>query len=342
MITSTHPGEELLRVVMMGHIHFQSLWAGIELSIFEMLAANGPMDLETLQKKTELADHPIKMVMANLCALGFVELRGKQYQNTDVAKEFLLKDSPKSIVAVMGWQARIVWPGIEDYVRSLRENTNVGLERFKGEGNLYQRLAQNPELEKVFQDAMAGMQSNQYVAKSLDLARYRHLCDCGGGAGRNALEIATRNPTLKVTIFDQPTVCDRAQENIAARGLTDRVTTHKGNFLTDPFPAGIDCVLYAHISTIWSEANNTKIFTNAYKALPEGGSFMIYTAVANDQHTGPIYVTPGSVYFHALATGEGFMYSAADYEKMLRAAGFGKVTVNDDLPLAHAVITATK
>ncbi len=336
-------GEELLRLVMFGHLHFQSLWAGIELKVFEILEQHGDQTLHELAERVGLAHQPAKMVVANLAALGLVEKRGEAYANGPLAKRFLLPTSAASIVEVVRWQARIVYPGIEEYVRALRENTNVGVERFPGPGRtLYERLTANPELEKVFQDAMAGMPSNRFLADHIPLDATRHLCDCGGGAGRNAIDLARRNPGLRVTIFDQPTVCEKARANIAAAGLEGRVSVSPGNFLQDPFPPGIDGVLYSHIASIWSQATDTAVFRRAREALPSGGRFFLYNMVARDDHSGPLSVTCGSVYFHALATGEGFMHSAAEYRAMLAEAGFARVEVVGGLPVSHALVIGTK
>jgi hypothetical protein len=340
---SSIQGEELLRLVMFGHLHFQSLWAGVELGVFDAIARKGPRTLDDLAADTDLAHQPVRMVAANLAALGLLERKGDAYDNGPLARRFLLSSSEQTLVPVIRWQARIVYPGIEEYVRSLRENRNVGLERFEGKGTtLYERLVAQPALEKVFQDAMASMPSNRFLADHLPLGGVGHLCDCGGGNGRNAIALSTRHPGLRVTVFDQPSVCAKARDNVAAHGASDRVSTHEGNFLTDAFPAGIDAVLYSHIASIWSEATNVAVFRRAREALAPGGRFFVYNMVANDEHTGPLSVTCGSVYFHALATGEGFMHSERDYRRMLDAAGFGSVTAVSGLPVSHALVIGTK
>ncbi len=328
---------------MFGHLHFQSLWAGVDLGVFDIVEDRGPLTLEQLAAATRLALQPARIVVANLSALGLLERRGDTYANSPVAARLLREKSPDSIVDVIRWQARIVYPGIEDYVRSLRDNTNVGLERFRGPGRtLYERLTADPELERVFQDAMAAMPSNRFVAEHLPLTGRRHLCDCGGGAGRNAIELAEKHPALRVTVFDQPTICEKARANAAAKGLQDRVDAHPGDFLTDPFPPGIDAVLYSHIASIWSRETNVAVFRRAREALPPGGAFLVYNMVARDDHTGPLSVTVGSVYFHALATGEGFMHSAADYRAMLEEAGYRDVQVIGGLPVSHALVIGTR
>lgn len=332
-------GQELLHLVMFGHLHFQSLWAGIDLGVFEALAARGPLTLAEVAEAAGIGHKPAHVVMSNLVALGLVEKRGEAFAERPVARRYLLAGSEDSVVDVLRWQALIVYGPAEDYVRSLREDTNVGLSRFPGTGaTLYERLAQRPGLEEVFQSAMARMPSNRFLPGALPLAGVTHLCDCGGGAGRNAVALAREHPGLRVTIFDQASVCAKARENVAAQGLGDRIDTHAGDFLHDPFPPGIDAVLYSHIGSIWSRRTNVGVFRRACEALPPGGRFFIFGMVPRDDHSGPLSVTTGSVYFQALASGEGMMHSAVDYADMLREAGFGATEIVRGLPVSHAVV----
>lgn len=335
-------GQELLQLVMFGQMHFQSLWAGIDLGIFEILKP-GPQTITQIAEGAGIALQPARIVMSNLVALGFVDRQGEAYANGPLAERFLVKSGQDSVVDVMGWLARIVYVGVTDYPRSLRENRAVGLERFPGTGTtLYERLVSDPELEKVFQDAMSGMPSNRFLADLIPLEGRKQLCDCGGGAGRNAVALVKANPGLQVTIFDQPSVCAKARENVDSHGLADRISTYDGNFLEDSFPPGMDSILYSHIGSIWSHETNVRVFRRAAQALPPGGRFYIYNMVAADDHSGPLSVTCGSVYFHGLATGEGLMHSAADYGAMLLEAGFSSVELLRDLPVSHALVIGTR
>ena len=142
-------GQGLLHLVMFGHLHFQSLWAGIDLGVFEALAAKGPLTLDRIAEEAGVALQPARIVMSNLVALGLVEKQGEAFANGPIARRFLLAAAEDSVVDVMRWQALIVYGPAEDYVRSLRQNANVGLERFPGAGRtLYERLAQRPELRR--------------------------------------------------------------------------------------------------------------------------------------------------------------------------------------------------
>ena len=78
---------------------------------------------------------------------------------------------PGNIVDIVKWQNLINYRAMFRFYDSIRANTNVGLETFDGEGQtLYQRPAHKPELERVFQNAMAAIsvQANAMLAEFVD------------------------------------------------------------------------------------------------------------------------------------------------------------------------------
>jgi cyclopropane fatty-acyl-phospholipid synthase-like methyltransferase len=259
-------------------------------------------------------------------------------------EQLVVSDSPQSMVDILGWQAHIVYPGEMDFLESLRRNTNVGLSRFPGnETNLYQRLAHDPVLEKVFHRAMSSLSrsANAMLAKSVDFKGISQLTDAGGGDGTNAIALARAHPNLRIAVFDAPSVCQLAQRNFENAGLADRLRAHPGNLFATPFPSGTDCILFAHMMTIWSLEKDTVLLTRAYEALPAGGRVIIFNMMGNDDEDGPLATALGSPYFLSIATGEGMLYSWREYETCLSKAGF-KQTQRLALPRNHGVLVGIK
>ena len=60
-----------------------------------------------------------------------------------------------------------------------------------------------------------------------------------------------------------------------------------------------------------------------------------------DDEMGPLTAAIGSPYFLTLATGEGMLYTANEYESWMREVGFTKVR-RILLPKDHAVIVGIK
>ncbi len=219
-----------------------------------------------------------------------------------------------------------------------------GLEEFPGdEPTLYQRLAHQPELERIFQDAMQGISvhGNQVLADCVDFSNVRYLVDVGGGNGTNVMTLARKYPSLRASVFDSPTVCRIATENIKAAGLADRVNALPGNCFENAFPEGADCILFAHFFTIWSEKQNRALLEKCYRSLPPGGMVVVFNMMQSDDEDGPFSAALGSPYFITLATGEGMLYTWQEYETWMKEAGFSQVQ-RQCLPSDHGAIFGKK
>ncbi len=332
-------------LIAQGHSAFQLLWAGVELGLFDALSRQPGTTKGELETAINLAPYPGRVLLTGLAALGLIVKDGEHYRNSALAESLLVQGKPDSIAPVLGWQAHIVYPGLQDFLASLRAGTNVALQHFPGNGNtLYERLVSHPKLELIFQRAMSALsaQANRRIVDAYDLGRFTHVVDAGGGDGTNAIALARRYPNLRVTVYDSESVCSIAQQRIADAGLGDRVFTWVGNFLDDPFPPGVDAILFCHIFTIWSMEHNLELLRKCAQALPADGAVVLFNMMGDDDDTGPLSTALGSPYFLAIATGEGMLHSWQDYEQAMLAAGFSKITRVDDLPLNHGLLVARK
>ncbi|HDZ77802.1 MAG TPA: methyltransferase [Gammaproteobacteria bacterium] len=327
-----------------GHTAFQLLWAGIELGVFSFLSRRPRAGSAEIAEESQLQLQPARILLTGLTALKLIIKDDDSYTNSGLVEQLISPDSPENMADVLGWQRYIVYPGEVDFVASLQQGRNVGLSRFQGsEDTLYERLAHDPALEKIFQDSMSSLSrsANIMLANQVDFSGIHHLVDAGGGDGTNAITLAKAHPALKVTVFDSPSVCERAAANIEMAGLTDRVSTHSGNFFTDNFPGGSDCILFSHILTIWSREHNIELLKRAREALPDGGRVMIFNMMSNDAGDGPLVTALGSPYFLTIASGEGMMYSWMEYEEFLISAGFLQ-SERLELPKDHGVLVGIR
>jgi len=332
-------------LVAQGHSAFQLLWSGVQLGLFDTLSRHPGATAEQLCESLELQPYPCRVLLIGLAALGLIVKADERFRNSAVAERVLVRDKPDSMAPVLGWQADIVYPGLQDFLPSLRAGQNLGLSRFPGAGEtLYERLVSHPELEQVFQDAMSALsrQANRLIVDAFDFGSFAHVVDAGGGDGTNAIALARRYPSLQVTVYDSESVCQIAREKIAAAGLGDRVFTCVGNFLQDPFPAGVDAILFCHILTIWSMQRNLELLRKCWRALPDDGAVVVFNMMGDDDDTGPVGTALGSPYFLAIATGEGMLHARKDYQQAMLEAGFTRVDEVAGLPLNHGMLVAHK
>jgi cyclopropane fatty-acyl-phospholipid synthase-like methyltransferase len=333
-----------LFLVLGGHIYFQTLSAAVRLDLFTLLAQRGELTRAEIAAALGVQEKPIRILLLGCSALGLLRKSGDRYSNGALAGQLLVRNAPGNITAVVEWQHFINYKAMYHFHDAIRENKNVGLKEFDGdEKTLYERLVHHPDLETIFQNAMQAIsvQANASLAQYVDFSHVKHLVDVGGGNGSNIITLARKYPSLRATVFDSPSVCQIARENIEQAGLADRLDAVPGNCFTDPFPRGIDCLLFAHFFTIWSEEQNRSLLKKAHDALPPGGSVLIFNMMQSDDETGPLSAALGSPYFLTLATGEGMLYTWREYETWMRDAGFARVS-KQALPRDHGVIIGVK
>ncbi|WGS87159.1 methyltransferase [Methylomonas sp. UP202] len=335
---------EELALIAGGHTAFQLLWAGVQLKLFDFLSEKGPISGSDIQMELGLAPQPTRILLIGLTALRLVKKDGNLYRNSPIVEQLLVSHSEDNMIDILGWQNFIVYPGEMDFVESLRQNKNIGLNRFQEPGDtLYARLSNDPGLEIVFHNAMQSLSNsaNRLLMSSVNFNNIKHIVDAGGGSGENSIKLATSFPHMKVTIFDNPTVCEIARQNIIKSDVSGRVSVYPGDFFKDDFPKGIDCVFLGHIMTIWSIEKGRLLLKKIYNALPKEGKVIIFNMMGNDDDSGPIVTALGSPYFLTIATGEGMLYSWSDYENLLIEAGFHDIS-KQILPKEHGVIIGCK
>lgn len=333
-----------LVLIACGHTASQLLWAGVQLGVFDTLSATPDLTRDQIAEKIGLQSQPARILMTGLAALRLVQKDGDFFRNSAAAEKLLTRASSDNMIDVLGWQIHIVYPTAVDLIDSLKQFKNVGLRHFKGDAdNIYHRLPYNPFIEKVFHDAMQSLSNsaNAALAKLPIFGDIKHMVDAGGGAGQNAIALVKAHPHLRVTVFDGASACELAKENINKAGLSGQIDTWPGDFFIDPFPPGIDAVLFGHMMTIWSPERDTGLLRRAHDALPVGGRVLVFNMMGDDDEIGPMSAAMGSPYFLTTATGQGMMYSWREHESFLAAAGF-KQTERHVLPKDHGLLVGIK
>lgn len=314
-----------LTLYMMGHSAFQYLYSGLELGLFELLLQNPDMRREDIASKLKLEELPSRCLLFGLTALGLVTKTKGVYSNSAFITDACNAGKLDLLKKVSRFQALIVYPGQLDFLESLYFNSNVGLRRFRGEGShLYARLTEDPVLQKVFFEFMSAWSAEALplLLESVDFGSSRRLVDVGGGDGTISVGLAEAYPNLEVQLLDSPHVCALAQERIARHGLTSRVHAVSKDVFTEEFPSDFDCFLFVHFMVIWSPEENIALLKKAFDALPSGGQVVIFSGMASDDESGPLFAALDSAYFMAVPAAGGLIYTRKEYRAWLEVAGF--------------------
>ncbi len=273
----------------------KTMFAAVQIGIFE---GARPADYKALPR------------LLDACvALGLLEKRGDVYVNTPQADKYLRSDSPDSLTGYIHYSNDALYPMWTHLEDAVREGTPRWKQTFGIDGGIFSGFFRTEESKRAFLKGMHGFGriSSPGVAAAFDLSRFHRLIDLGGASGHLAQAVHERYPQIEALVFDLPEVAQLYPGTIA------------GDFFTDPLP---DADLYSvgRILHDWSDEKIHRLLSRIYAALPEGGGLLIAEKLLE-----PGYVAAHMQSLNMLIGTEGRERSAAEYETLLRDAGFSKV-----------------
>jgi len=125
--------------------------------------------------------------------------------------------------------------------------------------------------------------------------------------------------------FDLPEVGPIFEEYVEANGLSGRVQFVPGSFFTEDLPKA-DVVVMGHILHDWDLEKKRLLIAKAYAGLPEGGSFVVYESIIDDDRRANAIGLMMSLNM-LIETPGGFDYTGADCQQWMREAGFRETRV---------------
>jgi bacteriochlorophyll C20 methyltransferase len=166
----------------------------------------------------------------------------------------------------------------------------------------------------------------QLMRERANLEGVGRLIDVGGGIGDIAAALCERFPRLNVTLINLPSALDLVAENVASRGLSERINPLAIDMYREPYPKG-DAVLFGRILYPMNPQFCTMLLKKAYDALEPGGRVLILDMIISDpEKPNYDYLT-----HYLCAIGMGFSVlefkDHAIYPDVLRSVGFSDVTL---------------
>lgn len=273
----------------------KAMFAAVELGIFD---GQRPSDSKELGR------------LLDACvSLGLLEKRGDTYVNTPDADKFLRSDSPETLTGYIRYSNAALYPMWGHLEDAVREGTPRWKQTFGWDGPIFSHLFRTEDAMREFQQGMHGFGrlSSPAVVAAFDLSRFQRMVDVGGGSGHLVEAARERYPKLNAAVFDLPGVAKLYPGTI------------EGDFFTDPFPPA-DLYSLGRILHDWSEEKIRKLLSKIYIALPSGGGLLIAEKLLE-----PNYVSGHMQSLNMLVVTEGRERSLAEYEALLREAGFTQI-----------------
>jgi len=316
-----------------GHKQSAALRAAIDLDLFTCIS-DGSASLHDISETTGLNAVNTERICVACAALGLIEQTKGGYRNAPDVERFLVKNKVTYIgpwLLFNGWDFER-WKDLSSILKSEKPPKVLGL---------YESLDNN--MAKIYHEATytVGLGAGMLFARDADLEGKSLILDLGGGSGAYCIAAIQKYPHLNAIVFDFEPVCIAAKEFIAKWNLSDKISTHPGDFTCDPLPLGADVMIMASNLPQYKEKIIATVLQKAFNALKSGGEFHIVGETLNDDKTGPIGPALWGLH-EALFESEGRAHSEKEVAGYLNHAGFINITVNPFVPGSLTRITAEK
>jgi acetylserotonin N-methyltransferase len=301
--------------------------AAVDLDLFESLAKS-PASHTTLASALGLSNRGTEILLPLFTSLRLLVRHDGLYHLTDVARLYLLRDSPcfwGGLLSRMG-TASPQYDAVRDALKRGEPTSTTGR---RDDRPVDAWASGKVELEQARMIA-ALMHSHSVpaalgMARNVDFAGVKTLLDVGGGSGCFCIALAQRHPELHCTIMELPAMCAVAGEYVAAAGLSARVDTRAVDMFRQEWPRGYEAMFFSNILHDWNFDTCAQLLAKAHAALSAGGQILIHEALLDDSGTGPLATATFSLVM--LMGTQGRQFTFAELKQLLAQAGFGQIGV---------------
>jgi len=278
-----------------------------------------PASLDQLATRLEVNSDALERLLFGCVSLGLLSCDDGVFRNTEAADVYLKRSSPQTLVGYVNYSNQVLYPMWGNLENAVKEGSHRWKQTFGLDGALFSHFFRTPEAKNEFMLAMHGFGviSSPRVVEAFDLSGFTRLVDLGGGTGHLPMAAVARYPTLKAAVFDLPGVIE-----VTAKFVDERVELIAGDFFIDPLPAA-DLYAMGRIVHDWNEEKIERLLAKIYAALPEGGGLLIVERLLDVDKSGPASALMQSL--NMLVCTEGKERTVAEYETLLRRAGFASV-----------------
>lgn len=298
----------------------QSIYVAASLGIADLIKDN-PKNVDELAQITDVEESKLYRVLRILASVDiFIEIAPRKFALTEMA-EYLRSDIPGSL------RTNSMMLSDEWFWRSFGEILHVvktgqpALERVYQVKNTFEYLKNNPQSEKVYNDAMNGWCKNIHTAfvETYDFNNINTIVDVAGGQGMLISSILKANPQMKGILFDRPSVTPQSQNRLQKTEISDRCEIISGDFFVS-IPSGGDAYIMSHIIHDWGDEDCIKILKNIRQVIPDNGRLLVVEMVVPNGNTP--HLSKWMDIAMMIMYPEGKERTEAEFRALFQAAGF--------------------
>ncbi len=302
----------------------KALLSAVELGVFTELS-DGPLAAGQLRERLGLHERSALDFFDALVALGMLRRENGEYANTPETETFLVRGKPTYVGGLLEMANARLYPFWAHLTQALKDGKPKS-EIARG-GSFFGELYSDPARLKQFLESMTGVSlaAAQAIALKFPWTDYKSFVDVGGAQGAVPVQVALAHPHLTGGSFDLPETGPIFEEYVASFSLQDRLKFYPGDFFKDDLPRA-DVIIMGHILHDWDLDEKRTLIKKAYDALPEGGAYIVYEAIIDDERRENAFGLLMSLNM-LIETPGGFDYTGADCQGWMRDAGFRETRV---------------
>ncbi|WP_341227015.1 class I SAM-dependent methyltransferase [uncultured Arcticibacterium sp.] len=315
------------------------------LSIIQKNRRKG-ISLENICKELSLPNYAVRVLLESGLGIGLVIRNDNKYSLTKTG-HFLLSDELTK--ANMDFTHDVCYQALFHLDESLETGKPEGLKVLGNWPTVYEGLSELPEKVANSWFAFDHFYSDNAFQKVLPLVfqeKPKKLMDIGGNTGKWAISCGNYDSDVNVTIVDLPGQVDMAKKNIAANGLSDRISFHQTDLLnpTNALPKGHDAIWMSQFLDCFSDEEIISILTRCHAALTDDGYVFIMEPFWDKQKfkASAFSLQQTSLYFTAVANGNSQMYESAVFLSFIEKAGLEVVEEIDNIGVCQTLLKCKK
>ena len=298
----------------------KTLLSAVEMEVFTELAKH-PEDLETLQGRLGLHLRSAHDFLDALVALGFLQKIDGLYHNTPETDLYLDRQKSSYVGGALEMANHRLFSSWNHLTEALRTGES------QNEAKTFAALYADPARLKEFLRAMTAISrpGNLAIAQQFPWNGHKTFLDVGTAQGDLAVQVAQTHSHLSGIGFDLAEVEPIFEDHALHNGLSQRLRFEAGDFFKDSLPKA-DVIMMGHILHDWDLEQKKMLMGKAFKALPNGGPFIVYESVIDDDRSQNAFGLLMSLNM-LIETPGGFDFTGADCQGWMKEIGFRETRV---------------
>jgi ubiquinone/menaquinone biosynthesis C-methylase UbiE len=315
--TGAGPSPERIFSTILAYQQSAALNAGLDLGVFTRIGEGAGTAAE-IAERTGASERGIRILCDYLAIIGFLTKDGSRYALTEESALFLDHRSPAYMGGVRHF---LLGSMLYESAKNLTAVVRDGRTQLPGQGSVE---PDNPIWVDFARSMVALMApASRGIAEMLEPIAPRKVLDIAAGHGYFGIAVAQRYPEARIVPVDWAAVLEVARENARNAGVEDRFEPLAGDAFEVDFGTGYDVALVTNFFHHFDQPTCERLMRKIHASLRPGGICVTLEMVPNDDRITP----PGPASFSLTmlaSTVSGDAYTFAEYDRMFRAAGFGK------------------